>query len=118
MTTMIWVGLGAGLGAACRYGITVLGKLVPPTVPYATILINVVGSFLAGWLTGSQLPGTWTLFLLTGVCGGFTTFSTFSVDTFVLVRNHLYLLASWYWCGTVILGVLAVVSGLWLSMHS
>ena len=44
MTTMIWVGLGAGLGAACRYGITVLGKLVSPTIPYATILINVIGS--------------------------------------------------------------------------
>ena len=69
MTTMIWVGLGAGLGAACRYGITVLGKLVSPTIPYATILINVIGSLLAGYLTGSQLPGTWALFLLTGVYG-------------------------------------------------
>ncbi|WP_395391832.1 fluoride efflux transporter FluC [Fructilactobacillus sanfranciscensis] len=118
MTTMIWVGLGAGSGATCRYGITVLGKLVSPTIPYATILINVIGSLLAGYLTGSQLPGTWALFLLTGVCGGFTTFSTFSVDTFVLVRNHRYLLAGWYWLGTVALGVLAVVCGLWLGVHS
>lgn len=113
---MIWVAMGAGAGAVCRYEITVLGKRVSPAIPFSTLIINILGSLLAGFLTGMQAEGSLALFLLTGVCGGFTTFSTFSTDTFVLVRNHRYLVAGLYWCGTVLLGVGAVVVGLRLGM--
>lgn len=109
--TWIWVALGAGIGAVCRYELTVLGKIISPKLPFSTFFINIAGSLLAGFLTGCQVQGSWSLFLLTGLCGGFTTFSTFSVDTFVLIRNRQYLAAGLYWCGTVVLGMVAVGAG-------
>lgn len=112
---IMWVALGAGFGAVCRYEFTVFGKRVSPVLPYATLLINVLGALLAGFLTGMQVQRGLALLLLTGVCGGFTTFSTFSTDTFVLIRNKRYLVAGLYWCGTVIMGIAAVVLGLWFG---
>ncbi|MDN6595746.1 MAG: CrcB family protein, partial [Lacticaseibacillus paracasei] len=72
---VILIGIGAGLGAVCRYGITVLGKMFWPGKPLATLLINVLGSSLAGLLVGLPTLSAFRLFLLPGFCGGFTTFS-------------------------------------------
>lgn len=112
------VALGAGVGAVMRYLMTMIGKHYWPKLPFATMIINVIGSFVAGFLAGAQVNGNWSLFWLTGVCGGFTTFSTFTTDTFVLLRNKRWRLAITYYLGTIGLGLSAIVIGLYLGSLS
>ncbi|MFD1125127.1 fluoride efflux transporter FluC [Lentilactobacillus raoultii] len=112
---IIWVALGAGFGAVLRYLITLVGKRYWPQLPFATLVINVIGATLAGFLVGIQVPTADELFLLTGMCGGFTTFSTFTTDTFVLLRNRRWTIAATYYFGTIMLGFLAAYLGLGLG---
>lgn len=109
------VGFGAGIGAVMRYAITLIGKQYWTKWPWATFVINVAGALLAGFLTGMAAGGTVALFLLTGLCGGFTTFSTFTTDTFVLVRNNRWLAAVTYYIVTIIFGIIAIEVGWWLG---
>jgi CrcB protein len=81
---------GAGLGASLRYLINIIVNT--GMLPYSTLLVNVVGSFLAGIfvflvLEKSVLNETWRLFLLVGFLGSFTTFSTFSVETMTIFQS-------------------------------
>lgn len=76
---MLYVALGGALGASARYAVSVA---VPS--PWATLAVNVAGCFLAGWLSPAGGPGR--LLLVTGFCGGFTTFSAFGVETVELSR--------------------------------
>mgnify|MGYP002477080904 CR=1 FL=1 len=99
-----------------RYELTVLGKQFSRIVPYSTAIINSVGSLVAGILTGILIASGLRAFLLTGLCGGLTTFSTFTTDTFVLLRNKQFLIAIAYWLGMVIVGMGAAVVGIWLGM--
>ncbi|KMO45103.1 CrcB family protein [Lacticaseibacillus rhamnosus] len=105
---VILVGIGAGVGAVCRYLLTVLGRMLWPGKPIATMMINVLGAFLAG------LPAfsAFRVLLLTGFCGGFTTFSTFMADAFILIRNRQWRVLVGYYLGSVLLGVVAMVVGL------
>ncbi|WP_334047763.1 CrcB family protein [Lacticaseibacillus paracasei] len=112
---VILIGIGAGLGAVCRYGITVLGKMFWPGKPMATLLINVLGSLLAGLLVGLPTLSAFRLFLLPGLCGGFTTFSTFTADAFILIKNRQWSMAIFYYVGTVVVGMVAVVLGMVIS---
>jgi fluoride exporter len=88
------IGLGSAIGGAARYGCGVLATaLWPVAFPWMTILINIAGSFIIGLfatLTGPDgrlLVGTlWRQFVMVGLCGGYTTFSAFSLDTFTLLR--------------------------------
>lgn len=114
-TMVILIGIGAGLGAVCRYGITVLGKMLWPGKPLATLLINVLGSLLAGLLVGLPTLSAFRLFLLPGFCGGFTTFSTFMADAFILIKNRRWSMAIFYYVGTVVAGMVAVVVGMMTS---
>ncbi|WP_125704963.1 FluC/FEX family fluoride channel [Lacticaseibacillus daqingensis] len=108
-----WVALGAGVGAVGRYLVTRLGQRWWPTLPLATVAVNLIGAFLAGLLMG--LPqGAARAFGLTGVCGGLTTFSTMMVDTLILRERSRW--AAWlYVLGTTALGLLAVVAGAWVA---
>jgi fluoride exporter len=110
------VGAGGFLGAAARY---VLGGLVyrwlPATFPYATFIINVTGCFGIGVLAAlaeerSLAPGA-RLFLMVGVLGGYTTFSTFGYETFNLLREGSAPSALVNAIGQVVVGVLAVWAG-------
>ena len=112
---VILIGIGAGLVAVCRYGITVLGKMLWPGKPLATLLINVLGSLLAGLLVGLPTLSAFRLFLLPGFCGGFTTFSTFMADVFILIKNRQWSMAIFYYVGTVVAGMVAVVVGMMTS---
>ncbi|WP_225047758.1 fluoride efflux transporter FluC [Lacticaseibacillus kribbianus] len=105
------VALGAGLGAVARYLVAQAGKTRWPNRPYATLLVNVVGAFVAGLLTGAALPAAASALLLTGGCGGLTTFSTLEVEALGLQgrRRWSYLLES------TGLGLLAVALGTWLG---
>ena len=110
--------LGAGIGGALRHGVNVTAAwLLSPTFPFGTLFVNIAGSFLMGLCAGyfAFKPGLsqqLRLFLTTGILGGFTTFSAFSLDTALLVERHAYGLAAGYVLGSVIASVSALFFGL------
>jgi len=110
--------LGAGIGGAVRHGVSVgSARLIGLGFPTGTLIVNVVGSFLMGLLAGYFLarPGISQqvrLFLTTGILGGFTTFSAFSLDTALLMERHAYALAAGYVAGSVIASIAALFLGL------
>lgn len=117
MTTvhLLGVALGAGLGAVCRAATdrTVTARVGPTLLPWATLAVNVVGSLLLGfvlaWPWGA--PDTFRVVLGTGFAGGLTTFSTFSVESFQLIREGRPRGALAYAALTIGLGLAAVILG-------
>ena len=112
--------IGGGLGAVARHGINRAGlALLGPGFPWWTLAVNVSGSFLIGLLAG--LFGAWEsghnlrLFLTTGVLGGFTTFSAFSLDALAIWERGAFLQAGLYVLGSVILSLLAAAIGLMVT---
>ncbi len=90
----LWVTLGSALGGLLRYAITRWSMHLSTSFPYGTVFINVVGSFIIGYfgtltLQTGRFPASDNvrLFVMVGVCGGFTTFSSFSLQTFDLLRT-------------------------------
>jgi CrcB protein len=110
--------IGAGLGGALRHGVNVgASKLFGFGFPFGTFIVNVVGSFAMGLLAGffayrSGIPQHVRLFLTTGILGGFTTFSTFSLDAALLIERHSYGTAAGYLIGSVAAGLAALFFGL------
>lgn len=121
MINTLVVFVGAGLGGVLRHGVnSAASTWLGIAFPYGTFAVNVIGSFLMGLLVGyfalkgSTIPHA-QLFLATGVLGGFTTFSAFSLDAIALWQRGEILLAAAYIIGSVILALLALVCGLWLA---
>jgi CrcB protein len=109
------IALGGALGSVARYAIGHYGARAGESFPYATLVINVVGSFLLGYLV-RYLPRTSASpelgFALTvGFCGGFTTFSTFSVELARLVEGGSYGRAATYAASSVLLSLAATFAG-------
>ena len=110
--------LGAGIGGALRHGVNVAStRLFGYGFPFGTLIVNVVGSFIMGLFAGffayrAGIPQHVRLFLTTGILGGFTTFSTFSLDAAVLIERHSFGLAAGYVVGSVAAGVAALFFGL------
>ena len=110
--------LGAGIGGAFRHGVNIAAtKLFGFGFPYGTLIVNVVGSFAMGLLAGffayrAGIPQHVRLFLTTGILGGFTTFSTFSLDAAVLIERHAFGMAAGYLIGSVAAGLAALFFGL------
>ncbi|WP_308517225.1 fluoride efflux transporter CrcB [Sphingomonas flavescens] len=110
--------LGAGIGGALRHGVNVgAARLFGLGFPAGTLIVNILGSFAMGLLAGyfAIRPGTdqhLRLFLTTGLLGGFTTFSAFSLDAALLIERHAYGLAAGYALGSVIASVSALFVGL------
>lgn len=114
----LFVFLGGGLGAALRHGVNLgAARLLGTNFPYGTLTVNVVGSLamglLAGWFAFEGAPSQhWRLLLTTGVLGGFTTFSTFSLDTALLYERGEFGLAALYVVASVAAGVGGLFAGL------
>lgn len=89
LSSLIIVGIGGAVGAGTRFVAGKKMKILPTTLPVGTLIINIVGTFLSGFFS-VLVSGNISLFLITGFCGGFTTFITFSSDTFVLIRMKRY----------------------------
>src|SRR3569623_2764062 len=106
--------LGGGLGAALRHGINIaLGRMLGAGFPYATIFINVTGSFVMGLIAAwfafkGDASQHWRLILTTGILGGYTTISTFSLDAALLYESGQLTLAAIYVIGSVMLGLRAM----------
>jgi CrcB protein len=114
IVTYIVVLLGAGLGGTLRHGVNVTAaRWLGTSFPYGTLTVNVLGSLAMGLLIGyfalRSDPGQlWRLFLTTGVLGGFTTFSTFSLDVVTLVERGQSSTAAIYAGASLVLGVAAL----------
>ena len=117
---VLWVALGGGIGAAARFGVNVWsGRVLGTEFPWHTLIVNVVGCFIMGLLTGLMaqklnLSPEARAFLTTGILGGFTTFSAFSVDVVLLVERKAMLAAGAYVAASVLLSIAAVFAGLHL----
>ena len=119
MISYLIVFLGAGIGGMMRHGVNVaVTRTLGSGFPYGIMAINIIGCLVMGLVAGyftirGQASQDWRLFLTTGVLGGFTTFSAFSLDAALLYeRGELGLMAV-YVLGSVILSLAAVFAGLW-----
>lgn len=121
VTTFLLVSLGAAVGANLRYWLSQwAAQQWGAAFPYGTLLINVLGSFAIGVVmalaaTNAAITTNWRLLIVTGLLGGFTTFSTFSYETYQLLVNGSLLLASVNIMGSVAGGLLGVVLGAGLA---
>ena len=112
--------LGGGLGAALRHGVNVAGlRLLGPNFPYATMFENISGSLVMGLLAGYfafklNVSQHWQLFLTTGILGGYTTFSAFSLDAALLYERGELALAALYVITSVALSIFGLFAGLWI----
>jgi CrcB protein len=119
MLTYIWIAAGSALGGAARYLCTgIAARLIGETFPWGTLVVNVVGSFIIGFiatLSGPEgrlfLNSTTRLALMTGFCGGYTTFSSFSLQTLNLFNDGQWLYAGANVGGSVILCLVATMAG-------
>ena len=110
--------IGGGLGSTLRYCVNVICPiLLGPAFPYHTFIINITGSTVMGLIAGyfafkGDASASWKLFLMTGILGGYTTFSTFSLESIVLIERGEIGAALAYIGGSVLFGAL----GLWGGM--
>lgn len=115
MTTLLHVALGGAIGASARYLTnTAVMRWIGPGFPYGTIMVNIFGSFLMGVLVVllAHKGGTrYAPLLITGILGGFTTFSAFSLDAFTLWERGQVLLAGAYVAASVVLSIAALIAG-------
>ena len=113
------VGAGSFIGGAARYLVSLLMKGIGKGFPWATLSVNLVGCFLIGFLWGlfsrtASEGSNWALFLTVGLCGGFTTFSTFSKEALVMLQSGNLWGFAGYVAISVIIGVALVAAGYFL----
>ena len=112
------VGMGGFIGSISRYySQQIISKSFPSALPYGTLVLNIVGCFLIGIIyalseKGNILTPEWRIFLATGFCGGFTTFSTFSYESINLINDGEWFNVSLYVAISVIIGFLSTYPGI------
>ena len=109
----LWVALGGAIGASGRYALSQLLPVAQGTFPWATWWANIIGCICAGLFFAASerfvsLQGEWRLFLMVGILGGFTTFSSFSLESFQLIKLGHYGLAFGYIFSSILVGVSAL----------
>ncbi len=122
MSHWFYVFLGGGLGSVMRYFIGLWLNAHPYFMPYGTFAVNILGSFLIGLAGGISLKYTahhpvLLYFFMTGFLGGFTTFSSFSFETFNLIRNGDLTMGIIYTTTSVILGLFTAALGFFLAKN-
>ena len=124
-TFILAAALGGSIGSAARYMVGVfIGRLSSTTFPWATLIINVSGSVLMGALVALilirwDLSQAARIFLTVGVCGGFTTFSTFSLDAYSLIEKGNLVAAVVYMVASAVLSIVALALAMYAvrSLH-
>jgi CrcB protein len=119
MEVYLWVGLGSALGGMARYLVSgVVAQAIGETFPFGTLVVNVAGSFVIGVFVALTGPDGRLLldphirqFVAVGLCGGFTTFSSFSLQTLALVQDGEWALAALNVLASVVTCLLAVWAG-------
>ena len=120
MNAVLAVFFGGGLGSLARYGLTILfQKLHLNAFPFATLASNTFSCLLIGYLFGTQFWGKdaslWKPFLAVGFCGGFSTFSAFSLETLELAKNGMIFQALLNGSANMVLCLSATMVGMWLG---
>jgi fluoride exporter len=119
MMAYVWIAIGSALGGVARYWCSgVAARTIGETFPWGTLIVNVVGSFIIGFfatLTGPDgrvfASSAARQFVMIGICGGYTTFSSFSIQTLNLVQDGEWLQAGGNIVGSVVLCLIAVWAG-------
>ncbi len=117
MKIILAVGIGSCIGGVCRYllSLFIQTKFLSP-FPFGTLAVNIIGCLLIGIAFGisekSMIATEWRMFLVTGLLGGFTTFSSFSNETVFMIRNGHYWPAFAYVGVSVVVGLLATLAGI------
>ena len=119
MTTYFWIAIGGALGSMARYGCSSLAaRWIGETFPWGTLIVNVTGSFVIGFFVGLTGPDGRMIvspsvrqFVTVGILGGYTTFSSFSLQTLNLVRDGDLLEAG----GNVLASVIGCLASVWLG---
>jgi CrcB protein len=120
LKNILTVALGGALGSVLRY----LGQkyffALSHSFPFATFLINIIGCFLIGvfyslWVKQQPVNEEMRLLLMTGFCGGFTTFSAFTLEGMQLIQQEKILIFFLYFAASVITGLLATFAGVWIA---
>jgi CrcB protein len=119
MFAYLWVAIGGGLGAMARYWCSgVAAVLIGETFPWGTLIVNVLGSFIIGFFAIATGPGgrihvssAASQFVMIGFCGGFTTFSSFSLQTLNLVSDGEWVRAGANIAGSMVCCLVAVWAG-------
>jgi CrcB protein len=117
IATYLWIAVGGALGSMARFWLaTFVANILGPQFPWGTILINILGSFVIGFFAAFTGPGGRVVasfnaraFVMVGICGGFTTFSAFSLQTLDLARENHWVQAG----GNVVLSVVACLFAVW-----
>jgi len=117
--TWLMIFLGGGLGSICRFGLT---KIVPSSdFSWATLAANFLASFILGYLISSELSKGMELnakvFLMTGFCGGFSTFSTFTAEAFRNFQNGQHGIALLYIASSIVFCLVGLFLGFQLAKH-
>jgi CrcB protein len=115
----VWIAIGGALGSMARYGCSGwVARLTGGVFPYGTLVVNISGALVIGFFAAMSLsegryliPPSTRLFVMTGICGGYTTFSTFSLETLNLMRDGEWPRAVGNIVGSVVLSLLAVWLG-------
>jgi fluoride exporter len=117
MMAMLWVAAGGALGSVARYGMNLVApRFLGQDFPWATLIVNILGCFVMGYFTAllrEKMPDheNMRLFITTGLLGGFTTFSAFSLDFFGLLQRGQLPLAIGYAVASVVFSIIAVMVG-------
>src|ERR1700761_853623 len=120
MMNYVLVFIGGGLGSCMRHAVNVVSQRVLGShFPYHTFIINITGSTVMGLIAGylafkGDGAQSWRLFLMTGILGGYTTFSAFSLDTAMLYERGEFGFAALYVLGSVVLSLIGLFAGLML----
>lgn len=120
MMNFLLVMTGGALGSALRYGVALALSPATSGFPTSTIIVNIVGSFVLGFIVGTvgtplEIHPTMRTLLGTGLCGGFTTYSAFSVETALLIEQEKHVVAGTYLASTLIGCSIAAWAGIALS---
>lgn len=117
ITTYLWIAIGGALGSMARFWLgAAVAEILGPQFPWGTIFINILGSFVIGFFGTFTGPGGRMIasfnaraFVMVGICGGFTTFSAFSLQTLDLARESHWLQAG----GNIVISVVACLIAVW-----
>ena len=118
LKSILFVAIGGAVGSVARF---LICQLFNESFPFGTLAVNVLGSFIIGMLVGyvakEQLSPEMKLLLMTGFCGGFTTFSTFALESFSMMNAGDIILAAIYISISVCIGIIAVCLGLQITQR-
>ena len=122
MKSFLLVFFGGGLGSGLRYLVSIAMNQYSKVLPFGTFTVNIVGCLLIGLILGysqkdNTLTSNQTLLLVTGFCGGFTTFSAFANENLELIKNGEIFDFSMYSISSIVVGIVAVFVGLYFSKN-